>query len=396
MAIAEKPMAEFYIGDWLVDPAMGRISSRDQVMSIEPKVMDLLLILAGCHGQVCLREQLFDTLWPNAIVGEDTLARTVSKLRKALADDPKSPCFIETIPKRGYRLIAPVKPKQTERGGRDKKQLLQYTPLVLCLLIFLAAIIGVIYRPAFTENPEAAGSSALISRANDFYMRFTRADNEAAIALYEQAIAQHPDYSPAQAGLANALVQRVVRWPGRPDELDSGAETLREALREKLNQTPKAKEILSRAQALAERAIQHYEQAVAIDENAWHSLINLGEIALIDHNASRAVAYFERAYAAMQRVYTTQPQHVGPWLAPLGVVIGNTYEELNQPHEAEIWYRRVLAYFPFEPEATSRLSHLIARSGDRPAAIELCADLARRIGVYENCYTQVHVRPLGE
>lgn len=51
--------------------------------------------------QVALR-----TRWPDVTVGEDTLARSVSKLRKALGDDPKAPRFIETIPKRGYRLIA--------------------------------------------------------------------------------------------------------------------------------------------------------------------------------------------------------------------------------------------------------------------------------------------------
>src|SRR5438270_13793337 len=47
-------------------------------------------------------------LWPGVIVGEDSLARTVSKLRQALGDDAKAPRYIETIAKRGYRLLVEV------------------------------------------------------------------------------------------------------------------------------------------------------------------------------------------------------------------------------------------------------------------------------------------------
>ncbi|KAF1717141.1 hypothetical protein CSC74_08140 [Pseudoxanthomonas yeongjuensis] len=70
--------------------------------------MDLLFVLAAHAGQVVTREQLMTRLWPGLVVGEDSLARTVSKLRQSLGDDAKAPRYIETIAKRGYRLRVQV------------------------------------------------------------------------------------------------------------------------------------------------------------------------------------------------------------------------------------------------------------------------------------------------
>lgn len=68
--------------------------------------MDLLCVLAAHRGQVVSREPLMQALGPAVVVGDDSLARTVSKLRPALGDDARSPTSLETIAKRGYRLLA--------------------------------------------------------------------------------------------------------------------------------------------------------------------------------------------------------------------------------------------------------------------------------------------------
>ena len=54
------------------------------------------------------REALLAEVWPGVVVGDDALTQVVIKLRKALGDAPESPAYIQTIPKRGYRLVAPV------------------------------------------------------------------------------------------------------------------------------------------------------------------------------------------------------------------------------------------------------------------------------------------------
>jgi TolB-like protein len=74
--------------------------------------MDVLLLLVQRAGEVISREDLLATVWSGSVVGDDTLTQAVIKLRKALGDDTRSPSYIETIAKRGYRLIATVRAGQ--------------------------------------------------------------------------------------------------------------------------------------------------------------------------------------------------------------------------------------------------------------------------------------------
>jgi TolB-like protein/DNA-binding winged helix-turn-helix (wHTH) protein/Tfp pilus assembly protein PilF len=100
----------FLLGDWTVDPARGRLSRGADEHKIEPKAMTVLVCLAQQPGQVMSREALEEKAWAGVVVGYDSLASAIIKLRKALGDDAKNPAYIETVPKRGYRLICPVSP----------------------------------------------------------------------------------------------------------------------------------------------------------------------------------------------------------------------------------------------------------------------------------------------
>jgi len=62
----------------------------------------------GATGEVVSKERLMRSVWPDAFVGDDVLTRCISELRRVFGDDAKEPRFIQTIPKSGYRLIAPV------------------------------------------------------------------------------------------------------------------------------------------------------------------------------------------------------------------------------------------------------------------------------------------------
>ena len=65
-----------------------------------------------------LPEELLERIWPGVVVGDDVLTQAIIKLRKALGDDSRLPRYIDTIPKRGYRLIAPVSAvASAEPGG---------------------------------------------------------------------------------------------------------------------------------------------------------------------------------------------------------------------------------------------------------------------------------------
>lgn len=96
------------VGEWRVEPGLNRLSRSGESVHLEPKSMEVLIVLARCPGHVVSRDQLLATVWAGTVVGDDTLTQAVIKLRKALGDDSRAPAYIETIAKRGYRLLAPV------------------------------------------------------------------------------------------------------------------------------------------------------------------------------------------------------------------------------------------------------------------------------------------------
>ena len=98
----------FYIEDWRVDPANNLIQQGDQHTRLEPRAMDVLVYLAKKQGQVVSREELEATVWDKRIVTYDAMSAAITKLRKAFNDDPRQPRIIETVSKRGYRLMVPV------------------------------------------------------------------------------------------------------------------------------------------------------------------------------------------------------------------------------------------------------------------------------------------------
>lgn len=138
----------FLLGDFRVDPGalcMGRAGACER---IEAKTMQVLLALAERPDQVVTREELAHQVWPGRIVTDDALTNAIGKLRRALDDDARSPRFVETIAKRGYRLkVAPRAggaarpPPMTVFAGAQKQRIRLVGLLLLSAGIVLAALV---------------------------------------------------------------------------------------------------------------------------------------------------------------------------------------------------------------------------------------------------------------
>jgi len=96
----------FRLGDFNIDPRRNRVAGADGEISLQPKVMDVLCTLAAHHGEVLSRTDLIDLVWGKEFGADESLTRAISQLRRAFSDMREVPGIIETIPKRGYRLIA--------------------------------------------------------------------------------------------------------------------------------------------------------------------------------------------------------------------------------------------------------------------------------------------------
>jgi len=103
-----QPAGSFTIGEWSVNPSLNRLSRGEETVQLELKMMEVLVYLAGKAGELVTKRELIDSVWQVEVISDGTLTRAVALLRKALGDDARNPRFIETIPKRGYRLLAPV------------------------------------------------------------------------------------------------------------------------------------------------------------------------------------------------------------------------------------------------------------------------------------------------
>lgn len=130
--------SSFSFSDFIVDPQANLLIKKTSEKRLEPKVISLLILLASNDNKVISKQQIRDSLWPNVIVGDETIARTIFALRQALTDDAKNPTYIETIPKKGYRFL--VKASLVSQSPIQEKQT-KFPPKNIASFIFLALIL---------------------------------------------------------------------------------------------------------------------------------------------------------------------------------------------------------------------------------------------------------------
>jgi|GEM_PF-986101 len=160
-----KPQA-LQIGDWTADPSSGLLVSGDRKVVLRPREMAVLLALSDQAGQVVTTEALLDQVWSGVVVGTDSVYFAVSQLRKALGDDRDTPRYIETIPKRGYRLIAAVStPTIAADDGpsasplrQQKYRLAAGLGLLVALAALLLPVTGILPGD---EKPEAVSIAVM-------------------------------------------------------------------------------------------------------------------------------------------------------------------------------------------------------------------------------------------
>lgn len=97
----------FVAGEWLVETPLNRVSRRGVTTRLEPKAMEVLVYLAERAGAVVPKEELISAIWAETFVTDQVLTNAIWQLRQAFGRS-KDAEFIQTIPKGGYRLVAPV------------------------------------------------------------------------------------------------------------------------------------------------------------------------------------------------------------------------------------------------------------------------------------------------
>ncbi|MFZ8977114.1 MAG: winged helix-turn-helix domain-containing protein [Pseudohongiellaceae bacterium] len=147
-----------YLGHFQVFPDSCRIRCKSRFIPLEQKSMDVLLFLAMRPGEIIPRSEILGAIWPNIAAGDQALNRCVSNLRKALNDCADAPSIIETVPHKGYRLIAECRPAsipiETKRADRLPLGIKLKSISLLALLTIPALLLGL---ATFLQNSGSGG-----------------------------------------------------------------------------------------------------------------------------------------------------------------------------------------------------------------------------------------------
>ena len=136
-------MTEFQLGEWRVTPLRGVIHGSNDTRRITPKAMDVLTCLANHAGEVVERDTFLEEVWHGRAFSDEPLNKCIAELRKKLGDSAGSRDYIETIPKRGYRLIAEMTPIGAEPAAAKPTEMRRsFRGLLVVGIALLAAFVG--------------------------------------------------------------------------------------------------------------------------------------------------------------------------------------------------------------------------------------------------------------
>jgi DNA-binding winged helix-turn-helix (wHTH) protein/Flp pilus assembly protein TadD len=245
----------FKLGEWIVKPDDGSLASPQRKLRLEPLLMELLVFLCSNEGRVVPKQEVLQSVWRNRFVSDDTVKASFYQLRKALGDTSHNSRFIETVPKRGYRLL--VKPVVLSQSDEPP---------------ILSNNVDALYRK---------GRSLLSKQPNVATLKQARL-------YFERASEIQPDHAESMAALASTYIHLVA-----------------------IAFTP-GSELLPRAKALSERAVQInprlagayltlgitqllYDRNLAAAENSFRTVTQL------EPNEAEAYQWCAKLLSAMGR-----------------------------------------------------------------------------------------------
>jgi DNA-binding winged helix-turn-helix (wHTH) protein/tetratricopeptide (TPR) repeat protein len=225
MADPSTPPPRRRFGVFEVHPESGELRKQGRKIRLAEQSFQVLMALVERPGELVTREQLRRRLWPGEVFVEfdANLNTAVSLLRDALGDSAKSPRFIETLPRRGYRFLADVavvrdepvpRPEPASPPPRQRAWVLTRRPAIAGACVAVVTLAGLSYRYAAVPAESVVSIVVPVARrvdprAHEAYLKgrhALRSEVEErlgmSVGFFEEAIRIDPGYAPAYAGLA--------------------------------------------------------------------------------------------------------------------------------------------------------------------------------------------------
>jgi TolB-like protein/DNA-binding winged helix-turn-helix (wHTH) protein/tetratricopeptide (TPR) repeat protein len=150
----------FAIGSFRIDPSRRIIDGPDGVSKLEPKILAVLQMLAARPGEVVTRDEFIESIWKTEYGGDESLTRAISHLRKIFGNFHGDRSYIETVPKKGYRLITGAVPAPADGPTRGHLRIIAVLAVGLAAVLAIAAYLQM--RQSSDGQAETRGEKAAV------------------------------------------------------------------------------------------------------------------------------------------------------------------------------------------------------------------------------------------
>ena len=227
-------MREYRFLEFSLQPSERRLLTPDgRAVDLTPRLFDALLFLAEHPGELLTKERLLTELWQGLVVEENSLSQSISALRRALDDDAQRPRFIQTVPRHGFRFIAPVQVHDSAHkpAANAKPDVPVSTPVAAPATVTDPARLPMGATPAGAAQPRAASRRVWLGGAGAGVLLATAvgagawrwrgsSDRSTGQPIRTLAVLPFKPVSPGtgdellELGMAESLVSRLSNLPG--------------------------------------------------------------------------------------------------------------------------------------------------------------------------------------
>lgn len=291
---------DFQAGLLRISPSRRLVEGPEGCVSVEPVIMQVLLLLLEARGRVVTRDELFDQVWGGAIVGDDSLNRAVGRVRRILDQAAPGQLEIETIPRTGYRLTGEI---LGAANGQSAAMNVADRVVSRRTLVAGGAATAVTLATAglwMANSRTNPRFDALMERGRDAL----RYDQPGAASFFEKAAAARPDDATALGLLAYALGVMVEDQPAEVS--GKTAQAAERAARAALRINPEEPNALVARAILESDSLdwfsreERYLRVLAIDPANTFAMRHLGQLL---HGVGRC----RDSYAINERAIAIEP-----------------------------------------------------------------------------------------
>jgi DNA-binding winged helix-turn-helix (wHTH) protein len=347
----------YEIGPFRVEAARRRVRRGKTLVALGPRVVETLLALAERPGEVVTKDELLERVWPEGFVEESNLAQNVYVLRKTFRTYGL-PASIETVPRRGYRLLAPVRRSETH-NSLPKKNHFGITPRVAVV----AGVLAVAMLATLSAGRQASGRAPAGARVSDdtppiyaigrYYWNLRTPDGvRKSLTYFQRIINDDPQNPLGYAAMADANVTMADYCYGSHRPIV----------------------YLSRARAYARTAL-------VLDRNSAPAFAAMGFIDL--HERQRALAVSELRHAiSLDPAYAPAHEWYGIALM-LGGNVGDAVTQLDSAGQLDPLSVSTTVWLGSAALAQRRFADAIAYSQE---ALEMVPDRADTLDTIAKAY----------